>query len=243
MKPETVRALLKINQEFYANYAQSFDTSRYSVQPGVRRLLPQILHADKVVDLGCGNGNLAGQLANQGFMGTYLGTDENPYFLHQAAHNLAGAANGAYAFREESLADMAWLGQIAPSNAICCFAALHHLPGTELHHQFFAAVSSSLSDGGLFFVSCWQVRGNARLASRIVSWEAQSIPTAQLDENDLLVDWRADPEKPAKLRYVRHFSASDLRKLGSSHGLHLQEEFYSDGKEGNLGLYQVWQKT
>jgi len=73
------------------------------------------------------------------------------------------------------------------------------------------------------------------------------------------MDWRADPGKPAKLRYVHHFSPSELHVLGESQGLilqdeflsdgkegnlglFLQDEFFSDGKEGNLGLYQVWRK-
>jgi len=56
------------------------------------------------------------------------------------------------------------------------------------------------------------------------------------------MDWRADPGKPAGLRYIHHFSAPELQALGESQGLVLQDEFFSDGKEGNLGLYQVWRK-
>lgn len=84
--------------------------------------------------------------------------------------------------------------------------------------------------------------GNERLKKRLIPWKPISVENEFLGENDLLMDWRADPGKPAKLRYVHNFTPSELRALGESQGLVLQEEFFSDGKEGNLGLYQVWQK-
>ena len=106
----------------------------------------------------------------------------------------------------------------------------------------FSAVSRMLSPKGCFYLSCWQVLGNQRLESRVVPWNLSEVATRQLSEGDLLLDWRADPGKPAKLRYVHHFSPQELRNLGEPEGLILQDEFYSDGKEGNLGLYQVWRK-
>ena len=45
------------------------------------RLLPQIMKAELVLDLGCGNGNLAKLLQSEGFIGSYFGIDENTYFL------------------------------------------------------------------------------------------------------------------------------------------------------------------
>jgi hypothetical protein len=86
------------------------------------------------------------------------------------------------------------------------------------------------------------VLGNQRLEKHLVPWSPLGITDETVDKADLLMDWRADPGKPAKLRYVHHFSPSELHVLGESQGLVLQDEFFSDGKEGNLGLYQVWRK-
>jgi len=242
MQPEMVEKLLRLNQEFYATYAQSFAATRHSVQPGVQRLLPQIMQAELVLDLGCGNGNLAEVLKSESYCGSYVGIDENDYFLELATAATQDVATGSYFFKQGSLANSSWLEMVNPADAICSFATLHHLPGADLHRQFFSSVSSKLSPNGRFFLSCWQVLGNQRLEKRLVSWNPIGIKDEYLDETDLLMDWRADPGKPAKLRYVHHFSPSELRALGDSQGLVLQEEFFSDGKEGNLGLYQVWQK-
>jgi len=242
MQPELVEKLLRLNQDFYAIYAQSFAATRHSVQPGVQRLLPQIMQAEVVLDLGCGNGNLAELLKSEGFSGSYIGVDENAYFLEQAAVATQDATCGNYSFRQGSLVDSSCLEWFDQADAICSFATLHHLPGADLHVQFFSSVSSKLRPNGHFFLSCWQVLGNQRLEKHLVPWGPMGIKIESLGEADLLMDWRADPGKPAKLRYVHHFSPSELRALGESQGLILQDEFFSDGKEGNLGLYQVWQK-
>ena len=242
MQPELVDKLLRLNQDFYATYAQSFAATRHSVQPGMQRLLPQIMRAEVVLDLGCGNGNLAQLLKSEGFRGSYVGIDENAYFLDQAEAATQDAAFGSYTFRQGSLANSSWLDLVDEADAICSFATLHHLPGAELHRQLFSSVSNKLSPNGHFFLSCWQVLGNRRLEKHLVPWNPLGIKIESLSENDLLMDWRADPGKPARLRYIHHFSAPELRALGESQGLILQDEFLSDGKEGNLGLYQVWQK-
>lgn len=243
MQPEMVDKLLHLNQDFYATYARSFAATRHSVQPGVQRLLPQIIQAEIVLDLGCGNGNLAELLMSEGFQGSYFGIDENAFFLEQGQTATQDAASGSFTFRQGSLANAEWLDLVDEADAICSFAALHHLPGENLHRQMFSAVNTILSPKGCFYLSCWQVLGNQRLASRLVPWNLSEIATRQLSEGDLLLDWRADPGKPAKLRYVHHFSSSELRGLGGEQKLLIEEEFYSDGKEGNLGLYQVWRKA
>jgi SAM-dependent methyltransferases len=242
MQPELIDKLLRLNQDFYATYAQSFAATRHSVQPGVQRLLPMIMQAEVVLDLGCGNGNLAELLKSEGFCGSFYGVDENAYFLEQAASATQDAACGSYSFRQVSLANFDWLDSVDEADAICSFATLHHLPGADLHRQLFSSISSKLSPKGHFFLSCWQVLGNSRLEKHLVPWSPMGIKIESLSEADLLMDWRADPGKPAKLRYVHHFSPSELRVLGESQGLVLQDEYFSDGKEGNLGLYQVWQK-
>jgi hypothetical protein len=53
-----------------------------------------------------------------------------------------------------------------------------------------------------------------------------------------LLDWRSGG---TGLRYVHHFSEGELITLAESSGFAVVETFYSDGKEGNLAIYQVWE--
>ena len=52
MQPELVKRLLALNYKFYERYAGSFSTSRYSLQPSVKRLLPDLNQAQNLLDVG-----------------------------------------------------------------------------------------------------------------------------------------------------------------------------------------------
>ena len=78
---------------------------------------------------------------------------------------------------------------------------------------------------------------------RVQNWDVLDIDPNELSESDLVLDWRADDQCVTQnLRYVHQFTPEKLKSLGETAGLILKETFYSDGKEGNLGLYQIWQK-
>ena len=65
MDSRTQEKLLAINQIFYDNFADSFTTTRHQVQPGVRELINEMVHAKAILDVGCGNGTLARALAER----------------------------------------------------------------------------------------------------------------------------------------------------------------------------------
>ena len=92
-------------------------------------------------------------------------------------------------------------------------------------------------------LSAWQVFQSPMLIARILPWESVGINSEQLEPGDILLDWRAGPagEQPA-YRYVHVFTSEELIALGDAAGLSLSSEFYSDGKNQRLALYQVWEK-
>jgi hypothetical protein len=45
------------------------------------------------------------------------------------------------------------------------------------------------------------------------------------------------------LRYVHLFSEAELVELTQQTGFSIISQFYSDGRNGNLALYQEWEKT
>jgi len=42
---------------------------------------------------------------------------------------------------------------------------------------------------------------------------------------------------------VHHFNEPELADLAESSGFDVLDTFYSDGKEGNLAIYQTWKKS
>lgn len=243
MKQETLQFLLNLNRDFYDAYAQSFSSTRYTIQPGIRQLLPQLLKAENLLDLGCGNGNLAQALIKAGFTGTYLGVDNSLSLIQDAKKAIPENKAYQFSFRQVDLsAQLENLSDQSDFDAVTCFAVIHHFPADPYLNMFFEFARKSLAIGGTFYLSTWQVKNNKRLSARIQPWSLIEVDSRDLNEDDLLLDWRADPTQPPHYRYVRHYDSVALTAAGLSSGLVLENEFFSDGKEGDLALYQVWNK-
>jgi hypothetical protein len=122
---------------------------------------------------------------------------------------------------------------------ITAFATLHHIPSNEIRSDILKTVHKLLSPGGRFIHSNWQFLNSARLRLRVREWSEAGLTEADVDENDYLLDWRSGGRG---LRYVHHFNEGELADLAESSGFQIVQTFYSDGKEGNLAVYQVWQR-
>ncbi|HRQ33267.1 MAG TPA: methyltransferase domain-containing protein, partial [Anaerolineales bacterium] len=120
---------------------------------------------------------------------------------------------------------------------IVAFAALHHIPSTELRLDILRTIRQLLKPAGLFIHSNWQFLNSEKLRKRIQPWERVSISSSEVDEGDYLLDWRSGGEG---LRYVHCFSESELSGLAVAANFRIVETFLSDGETGNLGLYQIW---
>ncbi len=232
--------LLTINQIFYERFSRSFSSTRSQVQPGIRRLIQQIKPNARVLDVGCGNGTLARALAAQGFSGDYLGVDMSLSLLTKAKGLLGDPENGKFALQQVDLAAPNWHNEISPGSYdwLVSFAVLHHLPGDDLRLQTALAFHKLIKRSGYVAVSVWQWHNSPRLRKRVQPWSTVGINPDDLDEGDVLLDWRAG-ETPG-LRYVHTFSEGSLSNLAERAGFEVCESFYSDGKTGDLSLYQIW---
>jgi len=188
--------------------------------------------------LGCGNGELARELAKRGHQGSYLGVDFSLPLLRDAESIPEGFSatfqevnlTQLEAFSDQLLAHGHW-------SLITAFAVLHHIPSIDLRLNILRVVHKLLSADGLFIHSNWQFLNSEKLKARIQPWEFAAIYGTEVDAGDYLLDWRSGG---AGLRYVHHFDESELQELAEATGFHIQDTFYSDGETGNLGLYQIW---
>ena len=89
----------------------------------------------------------------------------------------------------------------------------------------------------MFIHSNWQFLNSEKLKARIQPWATAAIQGSDVDAGDYLLDWRSGGEG---VRYVHHFTESELAELAKLTGFRVQDTFYSDGESGDLGLYQIW---
>lgn len=247
MKKSTARKLLALNREFYQTFATPFSATRGRLQPGVMRILKNIPSSANILDLGCGNGELARALAYQGHQGEYLGLDFSAELLAIVRESSGKSAN--FRFIQADLAAPDWEVQVSNFTSsrmtnrnfdiVLAFAVLHHLPGSDLHNETCQKIHGLLVPGGRFIHSNWQFLNSNRLRKRIQPWEEIDLTPEDVGPGDYLLDWR---QGGRGLRYVHHFDPDALVSLSQKTGFGVIDSFYSDGEGGNLGLYQVWEK-
>jgi SAM-dependent methyltransferase len=243
------RQLVALNRRFYTEFGETFSATRGRIQPGVQRIMAQVEGTERILDLGCGNGQLARSLAARGHTGPYLGLDFSPPMLTDARSQPPGFSA---AFRQVDLTSLDWETDtdsrpngkhlpfslpVAGFDLILAFAFLHHIPSHALRRDVLQKVHGLLSPGGRFIHSEWQFLNSEKMKARIQPWEQVELSAADVDEGDSLLDWRSGGRG---LRYVHLFSEPELAHLAAESGFRILETFLSDGQGGRLSLYQVW---
>jgi len=238
METYIAELLIELNRHFYTDFGSAFSATRGRIQPGVRRIVDSLMGDEKILDLGCGNGELARALARAGHRAPYLGLDFSLPLLADAKLQPEGFTSE---FRKVDLAKLSEISDQLPADwsIVTAFATLHHIPSQKLRLNTLKTIHCLLADNGHFIHSNWQFMNSARLKQRIQPWDEIGLTTADVDENDYLLDWRSGGRG---LRYVHHFDEGELIGLARSSGFEIIESFFSDGKEGNLAVYQKWQK-
>lgn len=240
MDKSTAQRLVALNRRFYQSLAQPFSETRGRLQPGALRVLENIGKWESVLDLGCGNGELAAELERRGHQGAYLGLDFSAELLSIARQR--NYDNAKASFLEADLSAEDWAAALGEQRFdwLLCFASLHHIPGEKMRLAFLKQLRPLLADGGRFVHSNWQFLNSPRLAARVQPWARAKLNDSDVDEGDYLLDWKRDGEG---LRYVHHFSAEELAALAEASGFAVAEAFSSDGETGDLGLYMVWGRS
>jgi len=254
VNPHIAQRLLALNRQFYTDFGESFSATRGRIQPGVRRVLDSLEGDETILDLGCGNGGLARALAKDGHRGAYLGLDFSLPLLAEAEPAPQGFSAQ---FRQVDLTRLSVVSdQLSvvghqPSatghpltgigwSLVTAFAVLHHIPDQSLRLDILRTIHELLAEGGRFIHSNWQFLNSPRLRARLRGWSEAGLTEADVDANDYLLDWRSGG---TGLRYVHHFSEAELAGLAASSGFRVAGTFYSDGREGNLAVYQAWEKA
>ncbi len=238
MQKTTLKRLMDINHQFYQSFGAEFSATRARIQPGVRSIINRLNGREHILDLGCGNGELARQLAILGHQGSYTGLDFSLPLL-AAADQQPGSF--PVNFIQADLTSTNWDAALPAEryHMVFSFAALHHMPSEQLRLQILMKITRLLRKGGQFIHSHWQFLNSPRLKDRIQPWQAAGLRPVELEPGDHLLDWKRGGRG---LRYVHHFDEEELSRLAEAAGFSVCETFHSDGQGGKLGLYQIWEK-
>jgi 2-polyprenyl-3-methyl-5-hydroxy-6-metoxy-1,4-benzoquinol methylase len=237
MDEPTAQTLIELNHQFYQKFVDEFSETRRRLQPGVVRILDQLEPNIRILDIGCGNGELARELAQRGLNCFYQGTDFSTKLLAYAREYTP--KDFPASFVELDLTQDNWKEKLLPQpfDTIFAFAALHHIPSHPLRVKILKKIRQRIKPQGTFYLSNWQFLNSPKLKKRIQPWEKVGLSKKDIDPADYLMDWRRGGYG---LRYVHHFSPQELEDLAQETGFQVKDDFHSDGKSGNLGYYQIW---
>jgi SAM-dependent methyltransferase len=242
VEAEVANRLIELNRQFYQTFAGPFAQTRRRLQPGVKRALENLPLEARILDLGCGNGELWRSLEAMGYHGQYVGVDFSAGLLQIASESRSatlGRNVPPAVFLQADLSSPDWDRGLpdAGFDLVLAFAVLHHLPGHSLRGQVAAKARQRLAADGRFIFSVWQFLSQKRFLERIQPWEVIGLSSSQVDAGDYLLDWR---QGGYGLRYVHHFEGAELEDLAAECGFRHVDEFWSDGREGRLSRYQTW---
>ncbi|GAB4522864.1 MAG: hypothetical protein Fur0018_05180 [Anaerolineales bacterium] len=237
---DTIARLLELNRLFYQTFARPFSDTRQRIQPGVVRVLADVPKDADVLDLGCGNGELARRMAQEGFCGQYVGVDFSAALLDEARRQQTPPLRAR--FLHGDLVSGGWEADLRGLSFgyAFAFAVLHHLPGFETRLKVVRTLREFLVPGGVFVHSHWHFLNSPRWRARIQPWEQAGISPDEVEAGDYLLDWRQGGHG---LRYVHFLDEDELQALANQGGFTCRARFSADGREGNLAHYQVWQAT
>ena len=238
MDTTVAQQLIDLNHQFYQTFAEEFSETRQRLQPGVIKILDQLSPNIRILDLGCGNGELAQELSNREFRCSYVGADFSAELIETARKKVSDSFSATFYQMDLTASDWNEHLPLVQFDTVFAFATLHHIPSHRLRLELLKNIRLRIQAGGHFHLSNWQFLTSPRLKRRIQPWEEVGLSEKEVDEGDYLIDWRRGGYG---LRYVHHFSPRELRNLAAKTGFEVTDEFKSDGKEGDLGLYQTWQ--
>jgi 2-polyprenyl-3-methyl-5-hydroxy-6-metoxy-1,4-benzoquinol methylase len=238
MNPQTSQLLQELNHRFYSDFGAQFSQTRRRIQPGVRAILSKLEGHENILDLGCGNGEIARCLADSQFLGRYTGLDFSLPLLEAASDH---PEQFPIHFAEADLSSTNWDLAVEPHSfdLVTSFAVMHHIPGLPLRQEIIHKVQRLLKPSGKFILSNWQFLNSEKLKNRIQPWQTIGLRPTDVDEGDYLLDWRSGG---TGLRYVHSFTEAELTELAFTYQFQVVSSFYSDGEGGRLGLYQIWEK-
>jgi 2-polyprenyl-3-methyl-5-hydroxy-6-metoxy-1,4-benzoquinol methylase len=231
MKDEIAKRLLKLNQDFYARFAETFADSRSNPQPGFYRLLKYLpISCERVLDVGCGNGRFGQFLESEHLSFDYTGIDFTSELLVLAREQVQGD------FFQRDISRRGFLEGIGKFDLIVCLATMQHVPRRSVRIGMLREMKLHLAKNGRIFLANWQFLDSRRQRRKICDWENANLSESDVEPGDYLLTWQ---RKGSGFRYVCAINSEETAYLASAAGMREIIQFRSDGREGFLNLYTV----
>lgn len=225
MDKQTQQYLLSLVGRNYEEIAADFDNTRKKfLWPELIKLTESVKNGEKILDVGCGNGRLAGAFKNKKI--NYFGIDISQGLIDAAKRNFQ-SLNKNYQFLKM---DALELDKLLENNFdyIFCVAVLHHLPGEDLRIQALKQMKNKINNQGKIIITVWNFWSKEKYRRIILKHALLKIlGLIKFDFKDILFDWKNNKGEKISQRYYHAFTQKELKKIVTLASLKI-EKFYKD---------------
>ena len=249
MNDETIDRLLALNRHFYTKFAEHFAASRSVSDPALTSILPYLPARARILDVGCGNGRLALLLDRERPGCYYMGVDAIPDLIEEGWDQTRQLSQTEVTFRVLDVTEREWTEQLpatslsggrADFDCVVALAVLHHIPDFDLRTRVVRDFAGVLGPEGYVILSTWRFLAHERMRRKIMDWDLVSIDESDLDPGDYLLDWKRGGRG---LRYCHMIDEGEVEELAAGAGLVVRESFRAGGREGDLSLFAVLDRS
>lgn len=167
----------------------------------------------RVLDLGCGNGLMAGPIMNRG--GQYVGVDFSVKFIAGCKKRFASYIKTGQA--EFVTANAIKLPFINNSfDFVVSIAVMHHIPSSELRLKFLQELRRVMKPGTTAKIDNWNLLEDWGKKKYGIAKQLAK-PAEGCDKGDVSVPWKATGGKEL-LRYIHIFSGQELKDIARAAG-------------------------
>jgi len=214
MKRNQANEIIKEVREQYNSMTKEWDISRQVFSSLKEKQLKRFRKCKNILDLGCGNGLVTGEILQYGVK--YYGLDISKELIKIARRKYSAEIKNKEAnfLVGDACKKLPYKNNFF--DGVISFAVLHHVPGEEKRLRFLDEVKRVLKPGGQASVIVWNLFNNWP-KKRFGIEEQVKNPKLGLDKNDFLVSWRATPGKEVK-RYIHSFTDKELKELARAVG-------------------------
>lgn len=214
MQNSQTNQIIKEVKEQYNSIAKEWDLTRQVPTVLKMKQIKRFKKGQKVLDLGCGNGLVTGEIVKLGVK--YYGLD--------ISNELVKIARKKYSQEVKSGVVQFKIGDACKKlpyknnffDAAISLAVLHHVPGEKNRLKFLQELYRVLKPGGRASIIVWNLLNDWSYKRFGIEHQLKNH-NVDLGENDFLVDWRATPGKNMK-RYIHCFTNIELKKLAKQAG-------------------------
>ena len=168
----------------------------------------------KILDIGCGNGRLINFLDELNLNYEYFGIDNSVEQIKNAKKNFINKKN--INFLEADILNIPFNNN--EFDFIFCIATFHHLPSIENKNNALRETRRVLRDGGLIFMTNWNLFQKKYLANTIRYLKHSFIP------------WKNNNGEVLANRYYYAFTKKELENIFEKNNFEILENNFSESK-------------